>query len=165
MRRGEGGIFAVIIFGILGCFDFLDFWILVFFCSAIFCFICKYFQLHLNVSHTVPTQAGSGAARRSRGKQDVVGLQPPERDLTRRQHNRSGDSPSHQEDRHRSIREEELITQEKINQVIAHIKILQNWHNDKIVDVSVAMQRQFLQIETLRRKESTRQRRTLLSDL
>ena len=49
-------------------------------------------------------------------------------------------------------REEEHITQEKINQVIAHIKIVQNQHTDKTVDVSVAMQRQFLQIQTLRRK-------------
>ena len=75
----------------------------------------------------------------------------PERDRTRGQHNRSGEAPSHQEDRHRATRENEPITLEKINQVIKHIKILQIQHTDK-VDVSVAMQRQFPQIQIMLRK-------------
>ena len=48
-------------------------------------------------------------------------------------------------DTDRAIREEEPFTQEKINQVIEHIKILQIQHTDKIANVSVAMQGQFPQ--------------------
>ena len=54
----ERGIFAIIIFGILECFDFWMFGFfgyLFFFCFSISCFIRKYSQLHLNVSHTTTT--------------------------------------------------------------------------------------------------------------
>ena len=74
------------------------------------------------------------------------------RDRTRRQYNRSGEAPSHQEDRHTAIRENESITQEKINQVIEHIKIPQIQHTDKVADVSVAMQRQFPQVQPVHGK-------------
>ena len=63
-------------------------------------------------------------------EQYFVGLLPPERDLTRRQHDRSGHSPNHQHYRHRAIREEEPITQDYINQVIDYINILHIQHTD-----------------------------------
>ena len=102
--------------------------------------------------HSLGTKHGSGAARRSHGKQDFVGLQHPERGRTRCQHNRSAETASRQEHRHRAITEDECIPQEKINQVIEHIKNPQNPYTDKVADVSVSMQRQFPQTLPMHRK-------------
>ena len=72
------------------------------------------------------------------------------REQKRRPQSRSGGALTHQEDRHRANREKVPIPQENINQETKHAKwnetkhinIPQNQYNDKVVDVSVAMQRQ-----------------------
>ena len=48
---------------------------------------------------------------------------------------------------------QEKITQEKINQETEHVKISQNQCTDKVVDVTVVIQRQLLQNPTMHRRK------------
>ena len=53
------------------------------------------------------------------------------------------------------------IYQEKINQETDYIKIHQKY-TDKVVDVTVEVQKQFLQMETMHRKSRTRKPKSRL---